>query len=151
MLSQAALTHLRKDALIGGAINAVTNGSINWFSLKDQAGILLTDNLIDSKAHTVFAGAVPLAVSLAFIFTSVAYFTTKVENKPSYIPTYFLRALRHSIYAFGLVTVFAILLQRFAGSIEVTPVVAAAISGIIAGIVGAIVNFDTRKSLFEKA
>jgi hypothetical protein len=151
MLSPATYAHLRKDALIGGSINAIMNGVINWFSVKDHASLLLTQNLIDSTEHTVFAGAVPLAVSLAFILTSVAYFTTKVPGKPAYFPTYFFRALRHSIYAFGLVTIFAILLQRFAGSIEVTPLAAAAISGIIAGIVGSIVNFETRKSLFEKA
>jgi hypothetical protein len=151
MLSPATLAHLRKDAIIGGSINAVLNGVINWFSVKDKTALLLTQNLIDSTEYTVFSGAVPLALTLAFIQTSMAYFTTKVPGKPSYFPTYFFRALRHSIYAFGLVTIFAILLQRFAGSIAVSPIAAAAISGFVAGLVGTIVNFETRKSLFKKA
>lgn len=140
-------SHLRKEAIIGGSINGVINGTINWFSVKDKTSLLLTDNLISSTEHTVFAGAVPLAVSLAFILTSIAYFTTKMESKPGYFPKVFFLGLKHSVYAFGLVTIFALLLQRFAGSVSVSPIMAAGISAVIAGLVGAIVNYETKRAI----
>ncbi|EMS34015.1 hypothetical protein C943_03831 [Mariniradius saccharolyticus AK6] len=144
------LNEIKKGAAINGVVNAVINGIINWFTLdKRHPSILLTQDQISSTAHTVFSGAVPLAISLAFILTSIAFFQTKVENKPSYFPTFFVKALKHSVYAFGLVVIFAILLQRIAGEVEVSLPLAAIIAGIIAGIVAAIVDFETKKSLFE--
>jgi hypothetical protein len=144
------LNEIKKGAAINGGVNAVINGIINWFILdKSHPTMLLTQDQISSSSHTVFSGAVPLAISLAFILTSIAFFQTKVENKPSYFPTFFVKALKHSVYAFGLVVIFAILLQRYAGDIEVSLPVAAIIAGIIAGIVAAIVDFETKKSLFE--
>jgi hypothetical protein len=144
------LNEVKKGAIINGIVNAVINGIINWFTLdKAQSSVLLTQDQISSSAHTVFAGAVPLAVSLAFILSSIAFFTTKTENKPPYFPGYFLKALKHSVYAFGLVVIFAILLQRFAGSIAVSLPVAAVIAGIIAGIVAAIVDYETKRTLLK--
>jgi hypothetical protein len=141
---------IMKGAVINGVVNAVINGIINWFMLdKSHPTVLLTQDRISSSEHTVFAGAVPLAVSLAFILTSIAFFQTKMENKPPYFPAYFVKALKHSVYAFGLVTIFALLLQRLAGSIEVGLPVAAIIAGIIAGIVAAIVDFETKKTFIK--
>lgn len=144
------LNEIKKGAAINGVVNAVINGIINWFILdKSHPTMLLTQDQISSSSHTVFSGAVPLAISLAFILTSIAFFQTKVENKPSYFPTFFVKALKHSVYAFGLVVIFAILLQRIAGEVEVNLPIAAVIAGIVAGIVAAIVDFETKKSLFE--
>ena len=144
------LNEIKKGAAINGVVNAVINGIINWFILdKSHPTMLLTQDQISSSSHTVFSGAVPLAISLAFILTSIAFFQTKVDNKPSYFPTFFVKALKHSVYAFGLVVIFAILLQRYAGEVEVSLPLAAIIAGIIAGIVAAIVDFETKKSLFE--
>lgn len=142
---------LTKAAVISGVMNAIINGIINWFTLdKTQPTVLLTQDQISSSMHTVFSGAVPLAVSLAFILTSIAFFTTKIENKPPYWPTYFLKALKHSIYAFGLFTILGVMVQRIWGSIEVSLVLAAVLAGLIAGIVGGIVEYETKKSLLER-
>ncbi|MFD2200762.1 hypothetical protein [Shivajiella indica] len=144
------LNEIKKGAAINGFVNAVINGIINWFTLdKTHPTVLLTQDQISSTTHTVFSGAVPLAISLAFILTSIAFFQTKMENKPSYFPTFFVKALKHSVYAFGLVVIFAILLQRFAGEVEVSLPIASVIAGIVAGIVAAVVDFETKKSLFE--
>jgi hypothetical protein len=144
------LNDIKKGAFMNGIINAVINGAINWFTLdKSHPSVLLTQDSISSSEHTVFSGAVPLAVSLAFILSSIAYLTTKVADKPPYFPTYFLKALKHSVYAFGLVTIFAILLQRSVGSIAVSLPLAAVIAGIIAGIVAAIVDYETKKTFLK--
>lgn len=139
--------HLLKGALISGVVNAFINGIINWFQVNDQTGILLTDDSISSTTHTVFSGSVTLAVSLAFILSSIAYFTTKSESKPPYFPKVFTLALKHSVYAFGVVTIIGILVQRFLGSIEVTPIGSAVVAGLIAGLVGGIVDYETKRAI----
>lgn len=142
-------TGLLKDALIGGSINALINGISNWFSVDRSEPILLTQNLVSSDTQTVFSGAVTLSVSLAFVISSITFFSTRIPGKPPYFPKVFLLALKHCAYAFGLVTIAGLLLQRFAGSIEVNPLLSAIITGLIAGCVGTIVSLETRKSLLQ--
>jgi hypothetical protein len=138
---------LYKGAWINGILNAIINGLINWFSINKNQPAFLTQDSISSLQHTVFSGAVVLSVSLAFILTSIAYFTTKIPGKPPYFPKVFVQALKHSIYAFGLVAITGLLIQRYAGSIEVSHLSSAVISGVIAGIVAGIVDYETKKAL----
>jgi uncharacterized membrane protein len=140
---------LQKGAISGAVINGIINGLIYWFQVKDKTDILLTDNLISSSEHTVFASAVPLATSLAFILSGMAYFTIKTSDKPPYFPKVFLLSLKNAVFAFGIITIAAILLQRFAGSISVTPLMATLISGLIAGLVAGAVNYLTHKEIIE--
>ncbi|MCU0395112.1 MAG: hypothetical protein MUF29_04335 [Chitinophagaceae bacterium] len=139
--------HLLTGALVNGALNAVINGLINWFTLDKEHPAYLTQDSISSSQHTVFSGAVPLAVSLAFILTSIAYLTTKKPGKPAYFPRVFVLALKHSVFAFGLVAIAGLLIQRFLGQIEVSHVIAATLAGIIAGLVAGIVDYETKKQL----
>lgn len=111
--------------------------------------IFLTQDSISSEIPTVFSKAVPLAVSLCFFVTSIAFLTTKIENKPSYFPGYFFKALKHCVYAFGLVTIFALLLQRFVGAIEVSHTVASIVTGLVSGMVATLVDYETKKSLYS--
>lgn len=136
-----------KGALVGGSINLIINGALNWFQLDTSKTHYLTVDSISTTEHTVFSGAVGLAVSLAFMYTSIAYFTVKDPNKPPYFPRVFLLALKHSVFAFGLVAIAGLLIQRLAGSIEVSPIAAAVIAGLIAGIVGGIVDYETKMQL----
>lgn len=138
---------ITKGAAINAVINALINGVINWFQLDKSKGHFLTVDSITTTEHTVFSGAVVLAVSLAFILSSIAYFTVKDPSKPPYFPRVFLLALKHSLYAFGLVALAGMLLQRFAGSIEVSPITAATVAGLIAGIVAGIVDYETKMQL----
>jgi hypothetical protein len=142
--------HVVKGAWINFAINAVINGVINWFQLDRSKNYFLTVDSITTTEHTVFSGAVTLAVTLAFILSSIAYFTVKDPSKPPYFPKVFLLALKHSLYAFGLVTLAGMLLQRYAGSIEVSPIAAATVAGLIAGIVAGIVDYETKMQLFVR-
>ena len=138
-----------KGALAGGVINAVINGVINWFTIDKSLPLYLTQDSISSGIHTVFSSAVPLAVSLAFILSSIAYFTVKEKEKPPYFPKVFLLALKHSVYAFGLVAIAGLLIQRFAGQIEVSHVMGAIIAGIIAGITAGVVDYETKMKVLK--
>lgn len=138
-----------KGAIASGIINAIINGIINWYQLANTTTIKLTADSISSKDHTVFGGAVILGTSLAFILTSIAYFTIKGNNKPKYFPKVFLLALKQSIFVFGAIIVFALLFQKAFGSIEVTNMHAAIITGIIAGIAAGSVEYSTKKRLLN--
>lgn len=140
-------SELIKGAVVNTVINGLINGLIYWFQVKGMESVLLTDNLISSDKHTVFAGAVPLATSLAFILSSIAYFTTKKPGKQPYFPGIFLLALKNAVFAFGAVTIIGILVQRWMGSVEVSPLVATLITGLIAGAVGGAVDYLTKKSI----
>jgi hypothetical protein len=49
-----SLSEIKKSAIIAGGFNAVINGIINWFSVKDLDKVLVSDNLISSTEHTFF-------------------------------------------------------------------------------------------------
>jgi hypothetical protein len=140
---------LLNGAIFNGAINAIINGLITWFTSDKENAIKLTSDSISSVEHTVLAGSVPLAVSLAFILSTIAYFTFKVPNKPKYFPTIFILSIKHSIYAFGIVVVFAILLQRLAGTVLVSPLVGSVIAGAVAGLVASIVDYETKSTMLK--
>jgi len=140
---------LLSGAVITGIINAVINGIINWFQVKGQAGIKLTTDSISSTEHTVMSGAIILAFTLSVIIASIAYFTVKVEGKPKYFPFAFLVTLRNAFFLFGIFVTMAILWQRFAGTVEVSPLFAACIVGVVAGLVAGVTDYLTKKELFK--
>lgn len=146
------MTHqeILKGALVGGTINAIINGLINWFQVKNLDSVLVTDNLISSTEHTLLSGAVPLAVSLAFILSGVAFLTAKIPDKPSYFPKIFWLSIKNAFMAFGIAVTFGVMWQRWMGSIEISPIMAAISTGIIAGIVAGIINYLTMKEITKK-
>ena len=141
---------IRKGALVSGAINAVINGAIQWYLLAGEGPLPLTVDGITNEAHTVFGAAVPLAVSLAMILTAVAYTTVKAP-KPPFYPTFLWMVVRHGFFALGLVVTFAVLWQRFVGSVTVSLPVAVVILGLVAGAAAAIVNSMTLRAAVERA
>lgn len=143
--------NLTKGAIMGGLINAVINGLIYWFQVRGQDQVMLTDNSISSTEHTVFAGGVILAASLAFILSSVAYFTTKIPGKPPYFPTMFLMSLKNALFAFGAVTVLGVLIQRYAGTVFVSTTAATIITATLAGLIAGTVDFLTKQEIISKA
>lgn len=138
---------LLKGSLLTGTINACMNGTINWFSVRKLVEIPLSHDLISTKADTVFSGVVSLATSLAFILTTISFLTFKSPNKPRYFPKVFFLALRNSFFVFGVVVAVAILVQRMAGTVMMTPIESALLSGVFAGIVGGTVDYLTKKEL----
>lgn len=129
-------------AIISGVINAVINGGVQWYLLKDESQLPLTVDGITNEEHTVFGAAVPLAVSLAMILTAVAYLGFK-KPRPPFLPTYLGLTLKHGFFALGVIVTFAVIWQRSFGSVLVSLGSAVVILGIVAGVVSAIVNYMT--------
>jgi len=137
-------SEITKGALINGVINAVINGGLQYFFLKDKAPIALSVDSITNTEETVLGATVGLALSLAMILTVVAYFTIKGEKVP-FFPTAFWLTIKHGFFTFGIITALAVLWQRYMGTVEVSLVTALIVIGVIAGIVAGIVNYLTIK------
>ena len=142
--------NLFKAAFTGGIINALINGSINWFQVKGKTDLFLTVDSISAGSHTVLGGAVILATTLAMILTSIGYFTFKMPDKPPYFPKVFLRTLKNGFFTFGLMVSISILIQRIIGSVSVSPIGSAIIVAIIAGLVAGTIDYMTKKELLKK-
>lgn len=131
-----------KGAIIGGLINAVINGAIQLYLLKDHAPVSLSVDGITNDTHTVFGAAVPLAVSLAMILTVIGYLTLKEAKKPFW-PDVLWLTVKHGLFAFGLIVSGAVVWQRVMGSVSVSLIMAAAILSVVAGLVAGMINYMT--------
>jgi hypothetical protein len=140
---------LIQGGLATGIINALINGIINWFQVRGQSSVRITVDSISNNDHTVMGGAVLLALLLSVIIASIAWLTIKVQDKPRFFPGVAMLILKNAFFLFGLFIVLAILWQRFAGSVEVAPVIAAILTGIFAGIVAGVTDFLTRRELIR--
>ena len=89
MNTEITSSNMIKGAVIGGFINAIINGLKYWFSVRHETGVRLTHDLISSTENTVFSGAVPLATSLAFFLTSIAFSCQKFRESPPTSPGFF--------------------------------------------------------------
>jgi hypothetical protein len=140
-----------KGAFVGAAINALINGVINWFQVKNQAAILLVDDRISSTEHTVLSGAVPLATSLAFILSSIAFATWKHTARPPYFWMGFWLSLKHAIFAFGVMVILGVLLSRIFGQVFFTPIQSACFAALIAAITAGLVDFLTKSQILRSS
>ena len=138
---------LLHGAVISGGINAVINGIIHWFQVKGQSLISVTVDSISNKEHTVMGSAVILAFMLSFIIACISWFTYKESGKPNFFPRGFFLILKNAFFLFGVFVTIAILWQRFAGTVEVTPFIAAVIVGLIAGVVAGMTDYLTKNEL----
>ena len=136
-------------AILSGGINAVINGIIHWFQVKGDSSIKVTVDSISEKTHTVMGSAVLLAFILSVIIACISWFTFKESGKPKFIIGGLFLILKNAFFLFGLFITMAILWQRFVGTVEVTPCVAAVIVGLIAGIAAGMTDYLTKKELIK--
>ncbi len=140
-----------RGALIGGAINAVINGGIQWYLLRGETQIPLSVDGITNDTHTVLGAAVPLAVSLAMILTAIAYLTLKAAKRP-FFPHVLWLTIKHGVFAFGLIVSAAVVWQRAMGTVHVSLATAVIVLGLVAGLVTVMVNVMTiRASLSDQS
>jgi hypothetical protein len=155
--------HIRiQDALIPAVINAVINGGIAYFGFKEQATIPLSLDGISSQQHTVFGEGVVLAFALGVILsivTAKVFSRHAVKADPSLAPLVqrpvfpfvFKIALNNGAALFGWFVALAILWQRVVGTVEVQPVLAAVLVGLLAGVITVIVEVWTKRALLQPA
>jgi hypothetical protein len=158
--SDQANDFIQKNAVTSGVINAIINGAIGWFMFRGKETIPLTVDTISAHEKTVFSTGVMTAFMLSLILGAIAFFTFGKKAKdfsvpfPELLNRPFLffgvrTILFFSLFAFGTVTLFALFLQKFLGTIPVTPLLGAIILGIIAGIASWFINAAVMKAMLR--
>lgn len=126
---------------MGGAITGAINAGIIAFTFFEQASIPVTLDKISNKEITVLGEGVLLALTLTIIQTSIQYLIFSKELKKLHNIQKFPRpywtwgfriAIRSGVTAFGFAMVFAVLWQRYIGTIEVSPMSATLIMFFLA-------------------
>lgn len=135
-------------AFISGIINGIINGGIKWFSFRGYESIPITVDSITNDEVTVLGNAVHLALTLAMILTFVAFFSIKKDRRPG-VPKKIWMILKHGFFTFGVVTALSVLWQYNVGTVEVGPVAATVIVGVVAGLVAGAVNYLTLEPYTE--
>jgi hypothetical protein len=136
---------IQKESLISAGANLVINAGINAWMLAGKGPHLLTVDSIGSSEHTVFGSAVPLAVTLSLILSTITFHTfrkkaTAMGLAPASLleRPYFWFGLKQALSAafvmFGVAVAAGVLWQRLFGTLTVPTGVAALIAGIFAGV-----------------
>lgn len=150
-----------RDSLFPAAINAVVNGAIAWHGFKAEAAIPMTLDLISSERHTVWGQGVSLAFALGILLSLVTgkgFARHVAKTDPALAerlrrPLGFLLkvAVGNASALFGWFVALAVLWQRMLGTIDVGPIVAAALVGVLAGVITMIVEVRTKRALLRDA
>lgn len=151
---------IRKDAVLSGLINGVINGLIGWLMFLGKDVLPLTVDTISSDEKTVFSTGVMTAFLLSLILGTIVYFNFKKKAKnlqlasPELLNRPFIffgvrTVLFYALFAFGTTALVALFLQRFAGTILVSPVVGALVLGLIAGIASWFINFTVMRAILR--
>ncbi len=149
-----------QDSAIPAALNGLINGAIAWFSFRAQATVPLSVDLISSQQHTVWGQGTMLAFALGLILTVVTwkvYAMHLAKSHPEWLPRVQRAlfpdvagiALRNTLMLFGSFVLLAVLWQRLVGSVEVSPGLAAALVGLLAAIITAVVEVRTKRELLH--
>lgn len=145
-IDKELLVFSMKSALI----NAVISGILNWFKVKDKTVLFLSVDAISNTEKTVLGESVMIATSIATLITFVNYIKLKSKEKPPFFPNAVLLILRNAFFVFGVMVTLSILIQRFAGSIIVTPLLSELIIGFISWLVATVINYMSYNELFNK-
>jgi hypothetical protein len=148
------------DSLVGAAINAAINGAIAWFTFRGTAQVPMTLDLISTQEKSVWGQGVSLALALGVILTLLAakVFSGHVAKahpelasrvKRPMFPTVAWMAVNNAMSLFGWFVVLAVLWQRTLGTIYVSPMAAAVLVGLFAGIVTVLVEVRTKRALLR--
>jgi hypothetical protein len=159
-VSNHASDVIQKDAFISGSANAVINGVIGWFMFRGKDALPLTVDTISAHEKTVFSTGVMTAFILSIILGAIAFFTfgkkarslnlasSELLNRPFFF--FGVRTiLFYSLFAFGTAALIALFLQKFVGTILVTPFVAAILLGVIAGIAAWFINAAVMRAMLR--
>lgn len=159
-ISPQANAFIQKNALMSGVINAVINGVIGWFMFRQKDALPLTVDTISAPEKTVFSTGVMTAFILSLILGTIAFFTFSKKAKTFQVPwpelldrPFFFFGVRtvlfYSLFAFGTAALVALFLQKFFGTILVTPLMGGILLGIIAGIASWFINAAVMKAMLR--
>jgi hypothetical protein len=150
------------DGLVGGAINGLINGAIAWSAFNGSAQVPLSVDSISTPGITALGNAATVVFALTFILTTITFFTYRFAARKSgtapralteqaYWPKGLGIALRNTLLAFGAFIALAVLWQRFAGTLQVGPLAATVVVGLVAMGATLFAEWRTRGEMLQAA
>jgi hypothetical protein len=139
-------------------MSAVINGVTAFLSFRGQAFVALSADNISSRDVTVWSQGVSLAFTLGLVLTCIGVLKFRrsairedptvapLVNRP-FFPFVVGLALWNALSLFGILVVVAVLWQRVAGTVHVSPLVAAALVGLLAFVVASITDLRTKHGM----
>lgn len=142
-------------SLPSAAINGAINGAITWSGFGKHETIPLSIDSIGTPGITALGNAATVAFALTLIITSITFFVfrraaRKAADAPrairelAFMPTGLRLAVVNTLLVFGGFVTLAVLWQRLAGSISVSPVLATVVVAAVAAAATAIAEWRTR-------
>ena len=156
-----SLNPTAKDAAIPAAINAVINGMIAYRSHSGRDAVPLSVDSIASTEATVGSEAAMIALALAVILTLVTAVIFRkgvaarhpearaLVGRPLF-PSVVGIALQNAFMLFGATVAAAVLWQRAAGTVMVSPATAALLVALFAGLVTVVVDLRTKRAMLRR-
>ena len=151
---------IKKNALTSSVTSAVINGVIGWFMFREKQTLALTVDTISATEKTVFSTGVMTAFMLSLILGTIAFFTFRKKAKNFQVafpelldrPFFFFGVrtiLFYGLFAFSTAALVGLFLQKFLGTIQVTPVIGAIVLGMIAGVASWFINRSVMKAMLR--
>jgi hypothetical protein len=146
------------DSAVGAAINALINGAIAWFAFRSAASVPMSVDSIAAPGVTALGNAATAAFSLVLIITCITFFVfrsgaRKAPGAPEavrtlpFLPTGLRIALANTLLVFGAFVAAAVMWQRLVGTVELGPVAAAIVVGLVAGVATAFAEWRTKREM----
>jgi hypothetical protein len=156
----AALALARHDARVGAVVNALLNAGLSAWLLRGKGPHPLSVDSIASREPTVLGSAVTLALSLGLIAGSLSFVAFRrkagarqllpnAQLERTFLRVGLPRAAWSALVMTALVTLAAVLWQRFAGTVHVGTPVAALLSGVVAGLTAWYVGMGAARALLD--
>lgn len=139
---------LLQGAIKQGAISFLISGTLAYLSGRNGGLQRITDDCISAGGSATIVGqAVTSGVIMAIILTLILHKGQKSVLGDRLWPTLIRQILKNAIYAFGLLVIVGVVWQRIFGSIQLGPLPAALLTGLIAGTVSGITNYSTLSAM----
>ena len=144
-------------AMVPAIINAVINGTAAYSVHRDRASVPLTVDAISSTEATVGSEAAMIALTLAVVLTSITALVARKEQSGQgagnrtrrFFPTVPLIALQNALMLFGVTVAAAVLWQRAAGTVKVSPLTAALLVAVFAGVATVVIHVRTTAAMSQ--
>ncbi len=144
-----------RGALVPALINAAINGGIAFSGMRSSAAVPLSVSTIGTGEATVWSEAVAVGLGLGAILSVITAVLARRGDPDTAARTSVgdigWVTLQNLLLLFGATVALAVLWQRVAGTVTVSPVMGAFLVAVYAGVATVVIDVRTRRTLLDLA
>jgi len=144
-----------RGALVPALINAAINGGIAFNGMRGSPAVPLSVSTIGSGEATVWSEAVAVGLGLGAILSVITAVLARRADPDTAAHTAAgdigWLTLQNVLLLFGATVALAVLWQRVAGTVTVSPVMGALLVAVYAGVATVVIDVRTRRTLLDLA